>query len=226
MLDGVSRLCAQKPDDFAARTGPLPQADTGSFGPNGRGATSSVAVCWPTCAGSPGPGSAGKLSCPSCKRTHGRQILASLSLRQPQKAGELHRLPPADRPDISVAEGLGAGPASAAGQAAPLLAAPTHAGGWIDPRELVKRRTPSGFPEARARLLRPNPGTAAAGPGPSRRGAESGPQNRWRVWRPPPPGPALGGDEKIRTRLPSGSPRPGLAIRWAMTTGWRKNIPT
>jgi uncharacterized protein DUF6493 len=111
VLDGVSRLCAERPPDFERRTAPLLKRAKILFkrgwGPVFAGALGrdlcAVALAWIT----------GEVVPATGKRRALESFLGSRTRAVAERA--------------------------AARQAAPLLAAPTHRGGWIDPRVLVAR---------------------------------------------------------------------------------------
>jgi Family of unknown function (DUF6493) len=109
-LDGVSRLCDQRPDDFAARLAPLVARARHLFEARNAGQVSSLArVCcrlaisWGT----------GQIHSWLEDQTNLNELIA-------RRVRSISRR-------------------AAARQAAPLLSTPTHAGGWINPRVLVER---------------------------------------------------------------------------------------
>lgn len=115
VLDGISRLCDQRPEDFARRTGPLRKRALKWAGPRlsmqdpiVHHVLAVVVVAWldreDSFAASPLDWAGGQ-----CE-------IAFLFRRMERLASQV-----------------------AAGTARPLLSAPTHAGGWIDPHTLVKR---------------------------------------------------------------------------------------
>ncbi len=107
VLDGVSRLCDQIPDDFAARTGAL-RARAGCVDiltANLSRPLCGLALAWIT----------GKPHAVRYADLHGN-LVGFFARRVLAIAGR-----------------------AALRQAAPLLSAPTHKGGWIDPRVLVER---------------------------------------------------------------------------------------
>jgi hypothetical protein len=109
-LDGVSRLCDQRPEEFAARTEPLVARARHHL----EKPTSAYLVAL------------GKSICQLVTRwvtgeVHRREVMG-LSLF-----------------DLIARRIQSIARRAATGQAAPLLSAPTHAGGWIDPRVLVER---------------------------------------------------------------------------------------
>lgn len=112
VLDGVSRLCGERPDDFERRTGPLWQRAT-KLAQRGRGVPwtgylphdlPELAIAWLT----------GKVASPVLKAN--KDLTYFLGERMRELAER-----------------------AAARQPAPLLGTPTHAGGWIDPQVLVER---------------------------------------------------------------------------------------
>lgn len=110
VLDGVSRLCNQRPDDFQQKTDALRQKaeqkdeEFSKFG--WTGTLSQVASSW--------------LGNSRALETAGKTIAA-------------------DPSSIFARRCLALAKRVVSKQPAPLLCAPTHAGGWIDPRVLVKR---------------------------------------------------------------------------------------
>jgi hypothetical protein len=159
-LDGISRLCDQRPADFAARTAPLhrrAEQDTNTFigaGPSGE--ICYLAYDWlrsaePVCVYS---------SIPWLRQDRTKPLAVSAELDGAGLGGVLGFL--AWRRREIAARVL-------AQQSAPLLAAPTHRGGWIDPRVLVARVAeyltrglPIGQFDAVAALLRLTPKHRAA----------------------------------------------------------------
>jgi hypothetical protein len=133
-MDGLSRLCDQRPDDFHQRVGPLLKRvtqrlkkDAAPFMGIGPGDDlCGLVYAWVT----------GTVIRGVKKREHGHDFLYF------EVAGEQRRwfaknlekaLGFLSRRSLALAERL------AAGTAALLLSAPTHTGGWIDPRELARR---------------------------------------------------------------------------------------
>lgn len=120
-LDGLSRLCAERPDDFARRIGPLRKRAQKLFIDDSWMMTwwgrqqqdvSVLILAWTT-------GEMPKYQAPK----QGREI--DLAHFTGQRLLELARR-------------------VTAGRARPLLALPTHQGGWIDPRMLVERVAAAG----------------------------------------------------------------------------------
>ena len=112
MLDGVSRLCDQRPDDFTRRTAPLVSRaqnlielwKRNAIYPNAPARISSgLAVSW--------------VSGVVQEWLEGERNILGLFARRVRSISRC----------------------AVARQAAPLLSAPTHAGGWIDPPALVER---------------------------------------------------------------------------------------
>jgi hypothetical protein len=117
ILDGISRLCDQRPADFERRTGPLlKRVLKMRQSPNGRG----LAGGW------------------GAQRRFTLVLTAWLQ-RDVSPPGKLP-YEPSDGP-FALWKGRLEELANrvATGTAAPLLAAPTHTRGWIDPRELARR---------------------------------------------------------------------------------------
>jgi Family of unknown function (DUF6493) len=106
VLDGVSRLCHERPFDFNQKTETLRQNVRKYFEESPRGADGlvQIAACW---LGEPSGHAAPKLT---------------------DRSGSFLNL-----------RCVGVAMRAASRQPAPLLAAPTHAGGWIDPEVLVTR---------------------------------------------------------------------------------------
>lgn len=138
VLDGVSRLCDQRPEDFAARTGPLRKRALDHLA-KGAGPFVGCGVLADLC-GVARAWLSGEVILPVMDRVH--QYDETLheyhyDSARTQTGFFRYHLPTArtflSRRAFAVAR------RAAIGDAAPLLAAPTHAGGWIDPRELVKR---------------------------------------------------------------------------------------
>jgi hypothetical protein len=139
VLDGVSRLCDQKRDDFASRTGPLRKRAMDRLGKLlagpfvGCGVLADlcgVARAWPC----------GEVVMPGMEQVHAfDKTLHDFRYDRPKEKVTffVYHLPTA-RTFLSH-RALALAQRSAIGDAAALLAAPTHAGGWIDPRELVQR---------------------------------------------------------------------------------------
>jgi hypothetical protein len=139
VLDGVSRLCTQRPDDFAARTGPLRKRAMERLaklfaGPFvGCGALADlcgVARAWLH----------GEVVLPVKKGAHQfDKTLHAYQYDNSKRVVEflIYHLPTA-RTFLSH-RALALAQRIAIPQSAPLLAVSTHAGGWIDPRELVQR---------------------------------------------------------------------------------------
>jgi hypothetical protein len=139
VLDGVSRLCDQRPDDFAARTGPLrkramdrlAKVFSGPFVGGGMLADlCGVARAW-LC---------GEVVLPVKQGAQQYdKTLHDYHYDNPKGEVEffVYHLPTART--FFGSRALALAQRSAIGMAAPLLAAPTHAGGWIDPRALVQR---------------------------------------------------------------------------------------
>ena len=110
-LDGVSRLCDQRPEDFSARTAPLVVRARHHLEKPGTAYLTAV----------------GKSICELVTSwvtgdVHKRRVIIGLSL-----------FDLIDRRVQSIAR------RARTGQAAPLSSTPTHAGGWIDPRVVVDR---------------------------------------------------------------------------------------
>jgi len=106
LLDGLSRLCNERPDDFAQKTQALRQKAE-KVGQEysiyaWSGTLAHLAFCW-----------LGETGSAAQVRTEPQSFFARRCLALAKRV--------ADR------------------QAAPLLAAPTHAGGWVDPLVLLKR---------------------------------------------------------------------------------------
>jgi hypothetical protein len=139
VLDGVSRLCDQRPDDFATHTGPLRrralQRQASLPGGPFLGLDPGMDLC-----GLARAWLSGEVVLPHLlpKQRFGDHVLEHTfntgkrlaSFAVPRQACVLTFL---SQRVLAVAR------RSAAQQAAPLLAAPTHAGGWIDPCVLVER---------------------------------------------------------------------------------------
>ncbi len=125
-MDGLSRLCDQRPDDFPQRVGPLLKRATHLLKEDmapfrGMGPDSDLCglvYTWGTGTALPAEADA--------QEEEGEQ--ESWTSRNLKKAiGFLSRR------SLALAERI------AVGKAAPLLGAPTHSGGWIDARELARR---------------------------------------------------------------------------------------
>lgn len=136
VLDGISRLCDQRPDDFDKRIGPLRKrvhqhlksgypVPFGGYDPLGD--LLGVLALWLT-------GECGNTKI-TRKETGGATLIFTY-------AGESHRY---ILPNKAITEHAFSARAVALakrvvkGQAQPLLSAPTHAGGWIDPIGLAQR---------------------------------------------------------------------------------------
>jgi len=141
VLDGVSRLCDQRPDDFAARLAPLTARARYLFWTEQYFYQSSIAkafcglaLSWSTCGLALG-----------CEHPLGGErnmhsiinpndgSLAANRVHHHRREGEMSIHGLIGRRVRSISR------RAAARQAAPLLSTPTHAGGWIDPRVLVER---------------------------------------------------------------------------------------
>jgi hypothetical protein len=133
VLDGVSRLCDQRPADFTVRTGPLAKRARprnlfeGSHIVND---LCGVAIAWtqgliPQCHSTPDP-------------LHEGQKYICYNLGDPQRYYFEIRNPPTVMTFLAQRLRVLAERA-AVGQAVLLLSAPTHGGGWIDPRVLAHR---------------------------------------------------------------------------------------
>jgi Family of unknown function (DUF6493) len=139
VLDGVSRLCDQRPDDFAARTGPLRKRALDRLAKLSTGPFIGCGVLVDLC-GLARAWLCGEVVLPVSKGPH--QSDKTLNdyqydnSKQRVKFFQYH-LPTArtffSHRVLALAE------RGALGTATPLLAAPTHDGGWIDARELVRR---------------------------------------------------------------------------------------
>ena len=108
VLDGVSRLCDRRPDDFAVRTGPLrnrAERRRKEVFSHLVPTLCDLAVSW-----------ANAEMCQASRAYVDLRLVGVFARRVQAIAGR-----------------------AAAGRAAPLLGAPTHRGGWIDPRILVDR---------------------------------------------------------------------------------------
>ncbi len=133
-IDGLSRLCGQKPDDFERRIGPLLKRATQrlkkdmapflGIGPDDD-------ICGLVYAWGTGIVLEGKK-----KRPHGR-TMSHFEVEGEEQRWYLENMKKAigflSRRSLAVARRV------ADGRAAPLLSAPTHAGGWIDASDLVQR---------------------------------------------------------------------------------------
>ncbi len=137
VLDGISRLCAERPDDFDSRTGPLRK--------RARDFLTKMFVA-PFLGCGPGPD--------LCGLAHAwlaREVLLAhkTGVYEYDKNVDLFHFPASNRTmhvsrfptvaDFQSQRILEIAQRSAAVQAAPLLAAPTHQGGWIEPATLVAR---------------------------------------------------------------------------------------
>jgi hypothetical protein len=143
VLDGVSRLCDQKPSDFASHTGPLrkraftlmkrtphapPFSDIGNphdlYG---------LALSWTT----------GEALAPEIlpgKKDESRGIIYQYPASWQNWQARLYRVHPVRTVNQFISQRLWKiAQRAALGNARPLLSAPTHAGGWIDARILVDR---------------------------------------------------------------------------------------
>jgi Family of unknown function (DUF6493) len=139
VLDGVSRLSDQRPDDFAARTGPLRKRALDRLGKLFAGPFIGCGVLADLC-GIARAWLKGEVVLPVKKGV--RQFDKNLHNWQYDNSKRLVQFCvyqwPTPRAFFS-RRALAVAQRCAAGNAAPLLAAPTHTGGWIDPRELVRR---------------------------------------------------------------------------------------
>jgi hypothetical protein len=138
-LDGVSRLCAQRPDDFTARTGPLRKRAMDRLAKLFAGPFVGCGVLADLC-GVARAWLHGEVVLPLKKGV--RRFDQTLHDYHYDNSKHLVQFfvyhLPTPRTFFSH-RALDVARRGAAGEAAPLLAAPTHAGGWIDPRELVRR---------------------------------------------------------------------------------------
>jgi hypothetical protein len=133
-FDGLSRLCDHRPDDFARRVGPLAKRVTQflkkkaiPFLGNGPGDDlCGVIFAWTT-------GEVIQWNRNTDRKD--RTVVATVAGEQQSWFSENLRkgLGFLTRRSIALAMRV------AAGKTAPLLSAPTHAGGWIDPATLVER---------------------------------------------------------------------------------------
>jgi hypothetical protein len=139
VLDGVSRLCGQRPDDFATHTGPLRKRALDRSAKLHSGPFVGCGLLADLC-GLAGAWLCGDVALPVKK-----------GLRQHDEAQHVYEYDNSKRcvefviyhlPTVQTFLShrvLAVAQRSAVGKAAPLLAAPTHAGGWIDAREVVRR---------------------------------------------------------------------------------------
>ena len=141
VLDGVSRLCDQRPDDFAARLAPLTARARYLFWTEQYFYQSSIAkafcglaLSWSTCGlalGCEHP-LRGERNMHSIINPNDGSLAAN-RVHHHWREGEMSIHGLIGRRVRSISR------RAAAQQAAPLLSTPTHAGGWIDPRVLVER---------------------------------------------------------------------------------------
>jgi len=139
VLDGISRLCDQRPGDFVARTGPLCKRALGRLAKSSTGPFIGCGVLADLC-GVARAWLCGDVVLPVKKRPQQYdQTLHIYQYDNPRQTVDflIYHLPTA-RTFLSH-RALALAQRSALGNAAPLLAAPTHACGWIDARELVRR---------------------------------------------------------------------------------------
>ena len=139
VLDGVSRLCDRRPDDFAARTGPLRKRASDRLAKLQRGPFIGCGVLADLC-GVARAWLSEDIVLPVMKgpQQYDKTLHVYEYDNTKQRVGFfLYHLPTART--FHSHRALALARRSALGNAAPLLAAPTHAGGWIDARELVRR---------------------------------------------------------------------------------------
>ena len=139
VLDGISRLCDQRPDDFAARTGPLRKRALGRLAKSVTGPFVGCGVLADLCGVARG-WLCGDVVLPVKKGP--RQHDESQDVHEYDNSKQrveffIYHLPTVQT--FLSHRALAVAQRSAVGKAAPLLAAPTHAGGWIDAREVVRR---------------------------------------------------------------------------------------
>ncbi len=139
VLDGISRLCADRPDDFAARTGPLRKRALDRltqlyaapfFGQGPLIDLCGVVHAW----------LAGEITL--AKKTGVNEFDRGVDIYQLDNGKRKVEIHERVRPSVERFQSqraLEIAERSRARQAAPLLAAPTHRGGWIDPTVLVHR---------------------------------------------------------------------------------------
>jgi hypothetical protein len=139
VLDGVSRLCDQRPDDFAVRTGPLRKRTMDRLTKLSAGPFVGCGVLADLC-GVARAWLQGEVVLPVKKGDYRDSKTLDVYQYDNSKhlAEFLIRQQPTARTILSH-RALALARRAAIGQPAPSLAAPTHVGGWIDPRELVQR---------------------------------------------------------------------------------------
>lgn len=139
VLDGVSRLCDQRPEDFALRTGPLRKRAMDRLAKLFAGPFVGCGVM-PDLCGVARAWLCGEVVMPVRERTHKYdKTLHDYHYDNTKKqVGFFLYYQPTARTFLSQ-RALAVAQRCAIGKAALLLAAPTHAGGWIDPQELVTR---------------------------------------------------------------------------------------
>ena len=139
VLDGVSRLCDQRPDDFAARTGPLRKRALDRLAKLFAGPFVGCGVLVDLC-GLARAWLGGTVVLPINKGPHqSDKTLIDYQYDTSKRVVKFfqYHLPTA-RTFFSLRV-LTLAERAALGNAGPLFAAPTHDGGWIDARELVRR---------------------------------------------------------------------------------------
>lgn len=195
VLDGVSRLCDQRPDDFADRTGPLRNRAMGLLAKLFAGPFIGCGVLADLC-GVARAWLCGEVVMPVKKGVYQHDKTLHDYYYDNSKnvvSFFLSHLPTASA--FFANRALALAQRSALGKAALLLAAPTHSGGWIDPRELVRRsshldssKTEADLIDKIQALLRLAPDHRTSSLKTARKiGGEFGAALRY----------ALGGDEKI-----------------------------
>lgn len=162
-IDGISRLHGEKPDDFADLVGPLLKRTTTLFTKRHKVPFAGESITADLCGlihlwVHPRP-----VTVPNTKNMHGTpQLEIHGVFDEPFSTWRTHATPLTflSQRSLELARRLSAAPA-------PLLSAPTHEGGWIDPAEWVRRinslKNEPGEADLILSLLRLAPGGREAG---------------------------------------------------------------